>query len=99
MVWLDLEASGVGPNDLTEIGHAKGLKLMGGRIVVHYRKSLIFLRMRHFKSDSSQKYQTRQLLGWSKYLKLPLKGIIAGVKTLAKHTEVDKISHHRHNQI
>lgn len=38
MVWLDLESSGVGPNDLAEIGKEKGLKLMGGRIVVHYRK-------------------------------------------------------------
>lgn len=39
MVWLDLDASGVGPNDLAEIGQEKGLKLMGGRVVVHYRKS------------------------------------------------------------
>ena len=38
MVWLDLEASGVGPNDLAVIGKELGLKLMGGRIVVHYRK-------------------------------------------------------------
>lgn len=38
MVWLDLEASGVGPNDLAEIGQQKGLRLMGGRVVVHYRK-------------------------------------------------------------
>lgn len=38
MVWLDLESSGVGPNDLAEIGQEKGLKLMGGRIVVHFRK-------------------------------------------------------------
>lgn len=39
MVWLDLEASKVGPNDLEMIGKDKGLKLMGGRIVVHFRKS------------------------------------------------------------
>ncbi|KAJ5427536.1 Aromatic amino acid beta-eliminating lyase/threonine aldolase [Penicillium cf. griseofulvum] len=39
MVWLDLEASGVGPNDLAEIGQQKGLKLMGGRVVVHYQVS------------------------------------------------------------
>lgn len=38
MVWLDLESSGVGPNDLAEIGKEKGLKLSGGRIVVHYRE-------------------------------------------------------------
>lgn len=38
MVWLDLEASGVGPNDLAAIGDEKGLKLLGGRVVVHYRK-------------------------------------------------------------
>lgn len=42
MVWLDLEASGVGPNDLAVIGKELGLKLMGGRIVVHYRKSSYF---------------------------------------------------------
>ncbi|KOS44523.1 hypothetical protein ACN38_g4550 [Penicillium nordicum] len=39
MVWLDLEASGVGPNDLAEIGQQKGLRLMGGRVVVHYQVS------------------------------------------------------------
>lgn len=38
MVWLDLESSGLGPNDLADIGKEKGLKLLGGRIVVHYRK-------------------------------------------------------------
>lgn len=38
MVWLDLEASGVGANDLAEIGQEKGLRLLGGRVVVHYRK-------------------------------------------------------------
>lgn len=38
MVWLDLEGSGVGPNDLSVIGEAKGLRLLGGRVVVHYRK-------------------------------------------------------------
>jgi threonine aldolase len=40
MVWLDIEASGLGPNDLAEIGKEKGLKLLGNRIVVHYRKFL-----------------------------------------------------------
>ncbi|RJE18615.1 Threonine aldolase [Aspergillus sclerotialis] len=39
MVWLDLESSGVGPNDLAEIGQENGLKLMGGRIVVHFQVS------------------------------------------------------------
>ncbi|CAI7627680.1 unnamed protein product [Penicillium pancosmium] len=39
MVWLDLEGSGVGPNDLTVIGEAKGLRLLGGRVVVHYQVS------------------------------------------------------------
>ncbi|KAJ5321907.1 Aromatic amino acid beta-eliminating lyase/threonine aldolase [Penicillium brevicompactum] len=39
MVWLDLEASGVGPNDLSVIGQEKGLKLGGGRIVIHYQVS------------------------------------------------------------
>jgi threonine aldolase len=38
MVWLNLEASGVGPNDLAVIGQEKGLRLLGGRVVVHYRK-------------------------------------------------------------
>lgn len=38
MVWLDLESAGVGQNDLSEIGKTKGLQLLGGRIVVHYRK-------------------------------------------------------------
>jgi len=38
MVWLDLEAAGLGPNDLAAIGAQKGLRLMGGRIVIHYRK-------------------------------------------------------------
>ncbi|KAJ5266480.1 Aromatic amino acid beta-eliminating lyase/threonine aldolase [Penicillium angulare] len=33
MVWLDLEASGVGPNDLAVIGQEVGLKLLGGRMV------------------------------------------------------------------
>ncbi|KAJ6016306.1 Aldolase vrtJ [Penicillium herquei] len=39
MVWLDLEASGVGPNDMATIGEEVGLKLLGGRIVVHYQIS------------------------------------------------------------
>ncbi|KAJ5766048.1 uncharacterized protein N7511_003664, partial [Penicillium nucicola] len=39
MVWLDLEASGVGPNDMAQIGQEQGLRLMGGRVVVHYQIS------------------------------------------------------------
>ncbi|PWY65369.1 l-allo-threonine aldolase [Aspergillus sclerotioniger CBS 115572] len=39
MVWLDIESSGLGPNDLAEIGQEKGLKLLGNRIVVHYQVS------------------------------------------------------------
>ncbi|KAL4920781.1 pyridoxal phosphate-dependent transferase [Aspergillus aurantiobrunneus] len=39
MVWLDIEASGIGPNDLAEIGQGKSLKLLGNRIVVHYQVS------------------------------------------------------------
>ncbi|KAL4885219.1 pyridoxal phosphate-dependent transferase [Aspergillus karnatakaensis] len=39
MVFLDIEASGLGPNDLAEIGKEKGLKLLGGRVVVHYQVS------------------------------------------------------------
>lgn len=38
MVWLDLESSGLGPNDLADIGKEKGLQLLGGRIIIHYRK-------------------------------------------------------------
>ncbi|KAL1975979.1 hypothetical protein VTN31DRAFT_4371 [Thermomyces dupontii] len=37
MVWLDLEASGLGMNDLEKIGKEKGLKLLGNRLVVHYQ--------------------------------------------------------------
>jgi threonine aldolase len=43
MVWLDLEASGVGPNDMAQIGQEQGLRLMGGRVVVHYRKTIQLL--------------------------------------------------------
>ncbi|KAL4892558.1 pyridoxal phosphate-dependent transferase [Aspergillus ambiguus] len=39
MVWIDTESSGLGPNDLAEIGEMKGLQLLGGRIVVHYQVS------------------------------------------------------------
>ncbi|EED22772.1 alanine racemase [Talaromyces stipitatus ATCC 10500] len=39
MVWLDLAASNVGPNDLAEIGKQKGLKLLGNRLIIHYQVS------------------------------------------------------------
>ncbi|KAL2799971.1 pyridoxal phosphate-dependent transferase [Aspergillus keveii] len=39
MVWLDIEASGLGPNDLAEIGKDQGLRLLGNRIVIHYQVS------------------------------------------------------------
>ncbi|KAB8069224.1 pyridoxal phosphate-dependent transferase [Aspergillus leporis] len=39
MVWLDIDAAGLGPNDLAEIGKKKGLKLLGNRIVIHYQVS------------------------------------------------------------
>ncbi|KAL4900713.1 hypothetical protein BDW74DRAFT_161414 [Aspergillus multicolor] len=39
MVWLDIEASRLGPNDLAETGKEKGLKLLGNRIVIHYQVS------------------------------------------------------------
>lgn len=38
MVWLDLAGSNLGNNDLSEIGKQRGLRLLGERIVVHYRK-------------------------------------------------------------
>ncbi|KAF3481844.1 threonine aldolase [Arthroderma uncinatum] len=40
MVWLDLDAAGVSNDDWVEIGRQHGLKLMGGRMVVHYQISL-----------------------------------------------------------
>ncbi|KAB8231973.1 hypothetical protein ETB97_004789 [Aspergillus alliaceus] len=39
MVWLNLEAAGLGPNDLAEIGKERNLKLLGNRIVIHYQVS------------------------------------------------------------
>lgn len=39
MVWLDLAASGLGTNDLAEIGKEKGLQLLGNRLIIHYRES------------------------------------------------------------
>jgi threonine aldolase len=72
MVWLDLESSGLGPNDLAGIGQEKGLKLMGGRIVVHYRKlsnrSLRIAGNQGLRPDWSQRYPTRLSAAWSKCL-------------------------------
>lgn len=37
MVWLDLEAAGVGREVFVEEGVRQGVRLMGGRVVVHYQ--------------------------------------------------------------
>ncbi|KAK3686590.1 hypothetical protein LTR37_019651 [Vermiconidia calcicola] len=37
MVWFDLEAAGVSVDDFIGIGEKAGLRLMGGRLVVHYQ--------------------------------------------------------------
>lgn len=37
MVWLDLEAAGVGREEFVEAGVKEGVRLMGGRVVVHYQ--------------------------------------------------------------
>lgn len=39
MVWLDLEREGVADKDFAAMGKAKGLKFLGGRLVVHYQIS------------------------------------------------------------
>ncbi|GAD97399.1 hypothetical protein PVAR5_6074 [Paecilomyces variotii No. 5] len=39
MVWLDLAQAGLGPNDVSEVAAHNGIKLRGGRIVVHYQIS------------------------------------------------------------
>ncbi|GAM33945.1 hypothetical protein TCE0_013f01211 [Talaromyces pinophilus] len=44
MVWLDLAASGLGMNDLAEIGKEKGLQLLGNRLIIHYQISEEALR-------------------------------------------------------
>jgi len=40
MVWLDLEAAGVDVGMFVERGVERGLKVIGGRLVVHYREYL-----------------------------------------------------------
>lgn len=37
MVWLDLDAAGVSKERFVEAGVGEGLKLLGGRVVVHYQ--------------------------------------------------------------
>lgn len=39
MVWLDLDAAGIEGKRLIECGDRHGIRLSGGRIVVHYRES------------------------------------------------------------
>ena len=37
MVWLDLEAAGVAVQEFVEAGVREGVKVMGGRVVCHYK--------------------------------------------------------------
>ncbi|KAA8573816.1 hypothetical protein EYC84_005372 [Monilinia fructicola] len=37
MVWLDLEDAGISAEEFSELGKEKGLKLLAGRLVVHYQ--------------------------------------------------------------
>ncbi|KAL8993565.1 MAG: hypothetical protein Q9169_006247, partial [Polycauliona sp. 2 TL-2023] len=37
MVWLDLDAAGVGVEEFVEVGVREGVKVIGGRIVCHYQ--------------------------------------------------------------
>jgi len=43
MVWLDLEAAGVDTGLFVERGVERGLKVIGARLVVHYREYLLFI--------------------------------------------------------
>ena len=43
MVWFDLESAGVEVKEFVEIGVKEGVRLIGGRLVVHYRERPIFL--------------------------------------------------------
>jgi threonine aldolase len=40
MVWFDLKAADITAKDFIEVGRRFGLKFLGGRLVVHYRKSV-----------------------------------------------------------
>ncbi|KAL2860936.1 threonine aldolase GLY1 [Aspergillus lucknowensis] len=66
MVWLDIEASRLGPNDLAEIGKEKGLKLLGNRIVVHYQVSDDAISRLEQVFDLAMKGQYRQSTDTSK---------------------------------
>jgi threonine aldolase len=39
MVWLDLEAAGCRSDEFVELAKGEGLKMLGGRLVVHYQIS------------------------------------------------------------
>lgn len=39
MVWLDLKAAGIKADEFIKLGETEGLRLMGGRLVVHYQIS------------------------------------------------------------
>ena len=39
MVWLDLEAAGCSREEFVAAGVEEGLRLLGGRVVVHYQVS------------------------------------------------------------
>ncbi|KAL2817446.1 pyridoxal phosphate-dependent transferase [Aspergillus cavernicola] len=66
MIWLDIEASGLGPNDLAEIGQDNGLKLLGNRIVVHYQVSDDAINRLEHVFDLAMKGQYQQSTDTSK---------------------------------
>ncbi|KAL3467330.1 pyridoxal phosphate-dependent transferase [Aspergillus heterothallicus] len=66
MVWLDIEASGLGPNDLAEIGKENGLRLLGNRIVVHYQVSDAAISRLEKVFDLAMKGQYQQSTDTSK---------------------------------
>ena len=37
MVWIDLKAAGVSTQEFVDISKSHGLKMLGGRLVVHYQ--------------------------------------------------------------
>jgi threonine aldolase len=39
MVWLDLEDAGIPGEEFAKLGGMKGLRFLGGRLVVHYQIS------------------------------------------------------------
>ena len=46
MVWLNLDAANVSKERFVEVCISEGVKCIGGRLVVHYRKSLFLLHRR-----------------------------------------------------